>query len=164
MCSWPPLFFFGYSLSFLGVPNFWEPTRTPHFQGQAMGEFESLNQALIECVKVAGGSKVVGHKLWPEKAVDAAQRHLLACLNEDKPERLSPEHLLMVMRLARERGCTVGIDYMLRELSCSPSQMIEPRDEVVELQRQFIEAVRAQAKLAERIERAAGRMHMRAVA
>ena len=129
-----------------------------------MGEFENLNQALIECVKVAGGSKVVGHKLWPEKAVDAAQRHLLACLNEDKPERLSPEHLLMVMRLARERGCTVGIDYMLRELSCSPAQMIEPRDEVVELQRQFIEAVRVQAKLAERIERAAGRVNMKAVA
>lgn len=130
-----------------------------------MGEYESLNQALIECVKVAGGSKVVGHKLWPEKAVDAAQRHLLACLNEDKPERLSPEHLLMVLRLARDRGCTAGIDFMLRELSCAPSQMIEPRDEVAELQRAFIESVNLQAKLAERMERAMGRVvGLRAVA
>lgn len=129
-----------------------------------MNDFESLNGALIECVKVAGGSKIVGHKLWPEKAVDAAQRHLLACLNEDKPERLSPEHLLMLMRLAREKGSLVGIDFMLGELSCAPAQPIEPKDEMAELQRAYIESVSAQAKLVERIERAAGRMSIRAVA
>ena len=129
-----------------------------------MHDFECLNQALIECVKAAGGSKVVGHKLWPEKMVDAAQRHLLACLNEDKPERLSPEHLLMLLRLARERGCLVGLNFMLGELSCAPAQPIEPRDEMAELQRAFIESVNLQAKLAERMERAAGRMPLRAVA
>ena len=39
---------------------------------------ESLNQALVECVKAAGGSAIVGPKLWPEKMKDAAQRLLLA--------------------------------------------------------------------------------------
>ena len=129
-----------------------------------MGEFENLNQALIECVKVAGGSKIVGHKLWPEKAVDAAQRHLLACLNEDKPERLSPEHLVMLLRLARDKGCLTGIDFILGQLSCAQAQPIEPRDEMAELQRAFIESVNLQAKLAERMERAAGRVNLRAVA
>lgn len=164
MSSCLALFFFVPSMSFLGVPNFWEGVRRAHFSEHTMGEYESFNQALIECVKVAGGSKVVGHKLWPEKAVDAAQRHLLACLNEDKPERLSPEHLLMLLRLARDKGCLVGIDFMLGELSCAPAQPIEPKDEIAELQRAFIESVNAQAKIAERIERAAGRVNVRAVA
>ena len=62
-------------------------------------EFESINEALIACVKACGGSKQVGNKLWPEKTIDAAQRHLLACLNEDKPERLSPEQLVLLMRM-----------------------------------------------------------------
>lgn len=129
-----------------------------------MDEFESFNQALIECVKVVGGSKVAGHKLWPEKTVDAAQRHLLACLNDDKPERLTPDHLLMLLRMARQKGCMVGIDYMLKQLSCAPAQPIEPRDEMAELQRAFIESVNLQAKLAERIERASNQFQLRAAA
>ncbi len=94
-----------------------------------MGDNESLNQALIDCVKAAGGSKVVGHRLWPEKTIDAAQRHLLACLNEDKPERLSPEHLLMLLRLARERGHHDAMNYILAELSYGPCNPLEPHDE-----------------------------------
>ena len=44
----------------------------------------SLTLALVEAVKALGGSKVVGCKLWPEKAPDAAQRLLLDCLNDDR--------------------------------------------------------------------------------
>lgn len=129
-----------------------------------MDEFESFNEALIECVKAVGGSKQAGHMLWPEKTVDAAQRHLLACLNDDKPERLTPDHLLMLLRMARQKGCMVGIDYMLKQLSCAPAQPIEPRDEMAELQRAFIESVNLQAKLAERIERVSNQFHLRAAA
>ena len=70
-----------------------------------MDDFDTINAALIECVKCCGGSKAVGSKLWPEKTMEAAQRHLLACLNEDKPERLTPEHVLLLMRMGHERGC-----------------------------------------------------------
>jgi len=129
-----------------------------------MDEFESFNQALIECVKAVGGSKIVGHQLWPEKAVDAAQRHLLACLNDDKPERLTPDHLLMLLRMARQKGCMVGIDYMLSQLSCAPAQPIEPRDEMAELQRAFMESVHLQAKLTERMERATSQFRLRTAA
>jgi len=50
-----------------------------------MSESKTFNDALIECVKAAGGSKVVGAALFPEKPLDTAQRLLLACLNEDRP-------------------------------------------------------------------------------
>jgi len=114
---------------------------------------ETLNQALVECVKACGGSKQVGHKLWPEKTVDAAQRHLLNCLNEDKPERLSPDHLLMLLRLARDRGCHVGVAYMLETLGYAPPVPTDPKDELTELLRQNLEANREAQRRHERIER-----------
>jgi hypothetical protein len=52
---------------------------------------ESFNDALIECVKAAGGSKAVGVALWPAMGVEAAQRRLLACLNPERNEKLGPE-------------------------------------------------------------------------
>lgn len=105
-----------------------------------MGNNESMNQALIDCVKAAGGSKIVGSKLWPEKTIEAAQRHLLACLNEDKPERLTPDHLLMLLKLSRDHGHHDGIGYVLESLGYAPTTPIEPKDEAAELMRQVIES------------------------
>jgi hypothetical protein len=129
-----------------------------------MGKFESLNEALIDAVKALGGSKQVGFKLWPEKTVDAAQRHLLACLNEEKPERLTPDHLMMLLRLARASGHHESLAFILGDLGYAPTQPVEPRDESAELQRQFMESVRMQQQIVERMEKAASRMNLRAVA
>lgn len=125
---------------------------------------ESFNDALVVCVKACGGTKQVGALLWPEKAPDAAQRALLDCLNEDRPAKLSPEQVLLILRLARGKGCHDGMEFITAELGYAPPVPVEPRDEIAELQRQFIEAVRAQTELAQRIERAAGRVHMRVAA
>ncbi len=123
-----------------------------------------INDVLIECVKACGGSKAVGPMLWPDLKVDVAQRKLLACLNPDRVERLNPDQVTFVGRKARENGCHALVEFYAVELGYAPPVPVEPRDEVAELQRQFIEAVRSQAALAERIERAAGRVVMRAVA
>lgn len=113
----------------------------------------SLTLALVEAVKALGGSKVVGCKLWPEKAPDAAQRLLLDCLNDDRPAHLTPEHVLLVLRLARQAGHHGAVGWLLAELGYAPPQPVEPRDEAAELQRQFIEASRMMSQLASRIER-----------
>jgi hypothetical protein len=117
-----------------------------------MDEVESFNDALIECVKAAGGSKVVGPKLFPEKPVNDAQRLLLACLNDDRPEKLSPDQALLILRMAREVGHHSGIEFLCSSLSYSNPTPIEPKDEAAQLQREFIEASRFMAKIAERIE------------
>jgi hypothetical protein len=117
-----------------------------------MSEFETLTDCLIECVKAAGGSKQVGHKVWPEKTVDAAQRHLLNCLNEGKAERLTPDQVLLIARLARERGCHAYIEHVAKDLSYSEPVPIEPKDEADELRRQFIESTRTLAAMADKIE------------
>ncbi len=114
-----------------------------------MDAFDTVNDALIECVKAAGGSKAVGHRLWPEKSVDAAQRHLLACLNDSKAERLTPDQVLLVARLARDLGCHAYAAYVARRLSYADPQPIKPVDEADALRRQVLDmGVHLQAALA----------------
>lgn len=119
-----------------------------------MGEDDSINTVLIEAVKALGGSKIVGHKLWPEKAVDAAQRHLLACLNEDKPERLSPDHLMLVLRMARDKGHHGAFAHMCALLGYAEPQPINPKDELTELLREYLETKKSEGDKTARIERA----------
>lgn len=113
----------------------------------------SLNDALVGCVKALGGSKQVGPKLWPEKTPEAAQRLLLDCLNEDRPAHLSPDQVLLVLALARAKGHHEGFGFMADHLGYAAPVPIEPRDEVAELQRQFIAATQAMTELASRMER-----------
>lgn len=100
---------------------------------------DSLNDSLIACVKAAGGSANVGPKLWPEKTREAAQRLLLDCLNDDRSAKLSPDHVLLILRLARAKGCHLGVAFILADLGYAPTTPIEPKDEVAELHRQFVE-------------------------
>ena len=129
---------------------------------------DSINDALVAAVKALGGSKVVGAMLWPEKAPDTAQRLLLDCLNDDRPAHLTPEHVLLILRLARQRGHHEAVTWLLGSLGYAAPPPSEPRDEVADLQRQFIEASRAMQQLAGRIERlqapGLGEPYVRAVA
>lgn len=125
---------------------------------------ESLNDALIACITAAGGSKQVGPLLWPEKAPDSAQRMLLDCMNEDRPAKLSPEQVLLVLRLARAKGYHAGMNFIASDLGYGTPVPIEPKDEAADLMRQYIESVAEQKRTAERLERAVARLGMRSVA
>lgn len=115
--------------------------------------YETLNAALIDCVRAIGGSKQVGPKLWPEKTPDCAQRMLLDALNDDRPGKLSPDQVLLVLRLAREKGHHGGVDFILEDLGYGPTKPIEPKDEAAELQRQGIEMLAALERITERMQR-----------
>ena len=113
---------------------------------------DSLTEALVACVKACGGSKQVACVLWPEKAPDAAQRLLLDCLNDDRAAHLSPDHVMLVLKLARAKGCHAGFYYMADVLGYSQPTPIDPRDEVAELQRQFVAATQSMAAMVQRME------------
>jgi hypothetical protein len=117
----------------------------------------SLTLALVDAVKALGGSKVVGCKIWPEKAPDAAQRLLLDCLNDDRPAHLTPDHVRLILRLARQRGHHDAVAWLLADLGYAPPVPVEPADVLGELQRElqreFIAATRQMANMAARIER-----------
>lgn len=113
---------------------------------------DSLNDALVTCVKACGGSKQVASALWPEKSPEAAQRILLDCLNDDRPAHLSPDHVMLVLRLARAKGCHAGFYFMADSLGYAQPEPIERADEVAELQRQFIASQKAMTAMLQRME------------
>lgn len=121
---------------------------------------EDLNGALLDCISACGGSKTVAAALWPEKTPDAAQRQLLACMNDTRPEKLSPDQVLFVLRLARRAGHHGGMEYICAELGYATPTPTDPRDEVADLMRCFNESVARQAAIAERIEKVADRLAM----
>ncbi len=112
-----------------------------------------MNDALIACVKALGGSKVVGPRLFPEKAPDVAQRTLLDCLNEDRPNKLSPDQVMAVLRWARAIGFHAGMDWVCSDAGYSAPQPIEPRDELADLLRQYVARRDADAAKDARLER-----------
>lgn len=116
-----------------------------------MDEINSINSMLIECVKACGGSKVVGNLLWPEKPIADAQKLLLACLNEDRPEKLSPDQAFFIEKLARDNGNHVAVEYRCKAMSYSIPTPIKPEDEKAELMREFIQSQKALSELANRI-------------
>lgn len=116
-----------------------------------MVDIESLNQALIECVKASGGSKVTGALLWPEKTINDAQRLLLACLNDERNEKLTPDQSLLIIKEAKTKGCHVGIEYLCSALGYSVPTPIEPEDEKAKLMREFIAAQKAMSAITDRL-------------
>lgn len=117
---------------------------------------DNFTTALVECVKALGGSKQVGPQLWPEKTPDAAQRLLLDCLNDDRPAHLTPDQVVLILRLARAKGVHIGFEFLAADLGYAPPVAIEPRDEVAELQRKFIAASQVMAEIASRMEHLSG--------
>ena len=67
--------------------------------------FATDEEALTAAVQHAGGAKVVGCALWPDLSPDTAQRKLLDALNPQRPERLKPSQVRLVLRMARESRC-----------------------------------------------------------
>ena len=115
---------------------------------------ETLTDALIECVKAAGGSKAVGVALWGSAGgVDVAQRRLLSCLNPERPEKLSLNEVLQILRLAREKGCHAGMEFLAAELGYTEPVPVDSKDEIAELLRQSNELRAQLVKSNERIER-----------
>lgn len=114
---------------------------------------ESLNDALVACVVACGGSKVVGVALWPPMGVEAAQRKLLASLNPERNEKLGPDEVLALLRMARDRGCHVGMQYLAAALSYADPVPIEPKDEADQLRREVLEMGRDLHAKLDRLER-----------
>lgn len=115
--------------------------------------YEDIYDALRAAVQAAGGAKAVGPKLWPAKPVPEAQRALLDALNRDRERKLDPEEQLAVLRLARDAGFHGGIRYICELLGYTTPTPLDPRDELAELQRRFIDSVAQQRAIGDRIER-----------
>lgn len=91
--------------------------------------------------------------LWPEMGIEAAAQRLNNSLNDDRREVLHVHQYLLIWREARAVGCLAGVAHVNHECNCAPPNPIEPEDEMAQLQRNYIESVRMQQKIADRLER-----------
>jgi hypothetical protein len=115
--------------------------------------YESWEEALKDDIKALGGTKTVGKLLWPDLDIDPARNRLNDRLNPERRERLSDTQERLVMRLAREaRGFSAAMCYLTDDTGFERPKSRAPRDEMTELQRQFVDSVKQQAKIVERIE------------
>lgn len=114
--------------------------------------FDDILDALRTVVQALGGSKVVGAKLWPDKAADAAGRQLSDCLNSAKAEKLSPDQVLLILRWGHEIGCHVGMQFIAQQCGYNV-EAVSPQAERDRLADAILEGSRTLAKAMEIAER-----------
>lgn len=113
---------------------------------------EDIYEAIRTAVQALGGAKKVGSTLWPDKSPDKAGELLNNCLNITRNEKLDPEQLLFLSREARKIGIHSIADYFASDCGYQFTP-IEPKDEMAELQRQYIEAAKSIHALTSRMEK-----------
>lgn len=124
---------------------------------------ESLDHAVREvaqCCTSGGtrGLKALAAALWPTKSTDEAHRHLLDCLNDDRPHKLAPAELLAIMRIGRDVGCHAVANYLAREAGYNDPSPKDPQREVDEIRARLadgLDFIRANAEKLDRLAKAA---------
>lgn len=123
---------------------------------------ESLQDALREVVRAAGGAKAVGAKLWPTKPIALAQQRINDSLNPEHQQHFSDAEVLYLLRLGREVGCHTAMHWLADACGYAEPVPVETADERDALQRKFIAA--AELKLwGQRIEALNARANIQAV-
>jgi hypothetical protein len=125
--------------------------------GQQELFYETLTDALRATVDALGGPKTVGPILYPEKTIDEARRMLLDCINPERPHRLDPDKLILVLSLARQKGVHTAIAWILDACGYAPPQPVEPADLDAELLRQELATLDRLEALMKRRERLRGK-------
>src|SRR5258708_37889344 len=100
--------------------------------------FADWNDALDGVVHALGGYKKVGTLLRPEWQArpEAASQWLRDCLNAEKRERLDPDQVLMLLRLAREAGYHAAEFWLAARIGYQRREAPHPRRERAQLQPQ----------------------------
>lgn len=114
--------------------------------------FEDINDALREVVQQLGGAKAVGPMLWPEKTMEQSQMLLLACLNSERKERLTPDQVLLLLRKGREADCHEAMQFIAEQAGYEVKP-IRPQDQAAELIARAESVVREARAVADGLER-----------
>lgn len=120
---------------------------------QELLNHECPEDALNADVAACGGPYVVGKKLRPELDKTDARNWLLNCLNQNHKQNLTQAQTRLLTNLAREKGAFNYVQFLARDNSMSQPVPIEPEDEKVRLQKEYIAASHLIAQIAERMAR-----------
>ena len=113
--------------------------------------FEDWRAALRHVVAAMGGPKVVGCRMRLDMKPETAQGWVADCINPDRRQNSSPDHLFLLLRLAREAGIHTGMDVIAEEIGYR-AEPVNPVDERDALMREFVQAGKSMESLVKRIE------------
>lgn len=123
---------------------------------------ETIFDAIGADIAAAGGFKTVASKLWPAEAITSAANKLRNAINPEQAQKLCPQEVLQIKRIAREAGSTATIDYEAQQLSYRV-EWIEPEDELKELLARYLDSQELQGAMRERIDKLIARTQLRSV-
>lgn len=112
---------------------------------------DDIKDAIGTAVKALGGYKKVGHMLRPNMKMESAYAWLKECTTQGGDQDLDPLELMTLIRESRKVGCHSIVQYICQDASYEPPKPKEPEDEMAELKREFIESVKRQERIAERL-------------
>lgn len=110
---------------------------------------DTIFDALGADIASAGGFKVVAGKLWPAESPTTAATKLRNAVNPDQAQKLCPQEVMQIKRLAREVGSMATLQYEAQQLGYSLT-WIEPEDEIQRIERENNELLKALTKRMER--------------
>lgn len=121
----------------------------------ALPLFADWNDALDGVVHALGGYKKVGVMLRPELGAKplAASQWLRDCLNPEKPERLNPDQVVLLLRLAKAEDYHAAKHWLDAEIGYEQGRPLKPEDEAASLQQRGADLVRELRAITERMER-----------
>lgn len=117
--------------------------------------FSDWNDALTGVVHALGGFKEAGVMLRPElreRPIQAGQ-WLRDCFNPEKRERLNPDQVFLLLRLARDKGYHAAKHWLDAELGYEQGKALDPVDEVARLQVRGADLARELRSIVDRMEK-----------
>lgn len=99
---------------------------------------DTIYDALGADIAASGGFKSVAGKLWPAESPATAATKLRNAINPDQAQKLCPEEVLAIKRLAKEVGSYAIVTYEARELAFDFT-WLQPEDEARRIQRRAVE-------------------------
>jgi hypothetical protein len=115
---------------------------------------EDIYDALGDVVRALGGTKAVGKLLRGDAMpADEAGRWVKDCLNPNRRERFDPDQVLFLLKKGKGIGCHSAMHFLCDEAGYARPAPLDPKDELAQLQRQFIDAVHGVQAMGERLER-----------
>ena len=115
---------------------------------------EDLNAALVHLVSALGGPKKVAASMWPAiKCPEKAGRRLSDCLRDNHQQKLDLEDLLWLLEAGRKAGIHSAMAFITDQAGYDRPKPLEPEDERAKLQREYTEATKMMAQIADRMER-----------
>jgi hypothetical protein len=112
---------------------------------------DSIFDAMGADVAACGGMKKVAGMLWPSIEPSIAAARLRSGLNPEHAQKLSPDEVLQIKRIAKQHNSHAAIDYEAQQLGYQLT-WVDPVDELEQIERENNEMLRAILKRTERAE------------